>query len=1569
MPTPRSPILRVVSIVGVLLALIGAAFGPGGAGADPVRPGSPGDTAVRLDGAQGDPSIRLTGPVNVMLELTDAPSGAAYADARGRGASAPDAAQEARGQKVRVEGAQQTALGALRAAVPAARVTYRVQAAYNGIAVVVDAGDVARLRGLPGVKAVHVIPLLRRDNASSVPLIGAPTAWQGGGGLTGTGVRIGIIDTGIDYVHTNFGGSGSPADYAVASSAANNLPGTALPIGTGGAQLFPTAKVAGGYDFAGDAYDANAAGAAAIPVPDPNPQDCPSSRGGGHGSHVAGTAAGFGVNADGSTYTGGYTGGVPFDAMRIGPGVAPQAQLYALRVFGCAGSTALAIRAIDWATDPDGDGDPSDHLDVINMSLGSSYGTPDSADAVASDNAAAAGVLVAISAGNSGDVYYVSGSPGSAARALTVASSADSTDVVDGFDVSVALGGTTVFPATRSSAYPWLAQPPPPPAVPLPVTAPLYYPTTNQYGCSAWTGADAAAIAGRIVLVDWRKPGDVAFPCGSASRTNNATTAGARGIIMVDNTPTFETSILGNATIPALYSNSDTGTALKSGLTAGAPSPFAVTLSTAHFNRIKLVLPGRIDTLSSFTSRGPRLGDNALKPDIAAPGQSIFSTNSGTGSEGESLSGTSMAAPHMAGVLALLRQQHPTWSVEELKALAMNTATHDLTTGFNQAGARYGPARVGAGRVDVPNAIGGAVVAYLDDGSGRVGVSFGAVEVVGTRQLDKTVRVSNKGGAAATYTLGYDPRTAIPGVGYSFPDGATVTVPVGGAATFRVRLTADAAQMRNTRDGTVLGAQAGNPRQWLSEASGLLTLSPVGGGTTLRVPVHATARPASAMATAQAQLVFPSATGAANLNLTGQGVDTGTDYPTDITSVVTAMELAATSPRADLGAGVSELARDADLRAVGVTAARVGATNPSRVNNSTVYFGIVTHGNWSTPASEVEFDIYLDLDRDGTDDYVLYNTRLTGSDVFVTTLFNLRTGASAVQGFTNVFNANRPTAPFNTNVLVMPVNVTGTSAGLAFGSPNTRFDYRVATFSGSAPDLVDRTSVLTYDYANPGLDFQANGAGVPMYTDRPGDNLPATFNQAAYSANGSLGALLLHHHNATGSRAQILPVRLAQAIAFAPSATKTYGDAPFAVGATSSAGLPVAIGSLTPAVCTVDGANTVTIVAASTCTLRASAADNGIYAAASVEATIAIAKANQTIAFDPLPNRTHGDPAFTASATASSGLPVGVIAGPASVCAGSGNTITLTGPGTCTVTATQGGDANYNAAPSVARTFRVAAAAVPSPLPAPSFTVTVTTSGVGGVSPGGGTYAGTATFTAAPTGDSVFIGWTVDGAFVGFGNPLALPVTKARTVVATFAPRPAFGDVPTGAPDHEAITQLAARGIIRGFGDGTARPDAVLLRAQMAGLLVRTAGWDGESRTNPFRDRCDEAGGACIDPGLWNEVAILNFHNVARGYPDNVYLPRADVLHVQVISFITRTMVAKGYWNLVQTDDPGLYPDVPAASGHRLDLLTFVKYAGAVPGQPTDGPWADWDGPASRGWTASLLWQAYSSYYGTNRVP
>src|SRR5258708_12197551 len=147
-----------------------------------------------------------------------------------------------------------------------------------------------------------------------------------------------MLDTGIDYPHANFGGPGTVAAFNAATAASTAAADPTL-FGSG------APKVKGGYDLVGDAYDAGSTDPAHYtPVPDPNPLDC-----NGHGSHVAGTAAGFGVLANGTTYPGPYDATTPGNTFLIGPGVAPAADIYSFRVFGCSGSTLVVVDALDMA--------------------------------------------------------------------------------------------------------------------------------------------------------------------------------------------------------------------------------------------------------------------------------------------------------------------------------------------------------------------------------------------------------------------------------------------------------------------------------------------------------------------------------------------------------------------------------------------------------------------------------------------------------------------------------------------------------------------------------------------------------------------------------------------------------------------------------------------------------------------------------------------------------------------------------------------------------------------------------------------------------------------------------------------------------------------------------------------------------------------------------------------------------------------------------------------------------------------------------------------------------------------
>jgi hypothetical protein len=164
----------------------------------------------------------------------------------------------------------------------------------------------------------------------------------------------------------------------------------------------------------------------------------------------------------------------------------------------------------------------------------------------------------------------------------------------------------------------------------------------------------------------------------------------------------------------------------------------------------------------------------------------------------------------------------------------------------------------------------------------------------------------------------------------------------------------------------------------------------------------------------------------------------------------------------------------------------------------------------------------------------------------------------------------------------------------------------------------------------------------------------------------------------------------AQTITFPEITGKTYGNPPFGVTATSSSALPVALVSLTGAVCTSSGAS-VTLIAAGTCTLRASQAGDAHFAAATpVDRSFVVAKSSQTIAFAPLASRPLSNPPFTVAAVASSSLPVQFVSGTPSVCTVTGVTVTLVHAGDCRIDANQSGNANFNPAPAVSQAFTVA---------------------------------------------------------------------------------------------------------------------------------------------------------------------------------------------------------------------------------------------------------------------------------------
>jgi ABC-type Fe3+-hydroxamate transport system substrate-binding protein len=162
-----------------------------------------------------------------------------------------------------------------------------------------------------------------------------------------------------------------------------------------------------------------------------------------------------------------------------------------------------------------------------------------------------------------------------------------------------------------------------------------------------------------------------------------------------------------------------------------------------------------------------------------------------------------------------------------------------------------------------------------------------------------------------------------------------------------------------------------------------------------------------------------------------------------------------------------------------------------------------------------------------------------------------------------------------------------------------------------------------------------------------------------------------------------------QTITFGALSNRPYGTAPFTVSATASSGLTVTFYSQTPRVCTVSG-TTVTLAAVGTCSIEAAQAGNADYAAApTVSQSFQVTKGSQTIAFGALSNQPYGTAPFTVSATASSGLAVIFYSETSRVCTVSGSTVTLVAVGSCTIVATQPGNADYAAASPVDESFQV----------------------------------------------------------------------------------------------------------------------------------------------------------------------------------------------------------------------------------------------------------------------------------------
>ena len=1111
MTSSRSARSRACALagVGVLAATLTLGAGlpagatPGGLAEIPLAPATAGNGATPLP----DSVLSAEGPVDVFVQTRGDSALEVRTQKTDAGTSPSSASAAADETAARNAEVTERVSDDLERIDPDAEVLYTSTYSVPGVAVSADVDTLRQLAERADVEKIsRIVPqsieLPAADgatpaNGASDALTRAVNAWQQTG-RTGEDVTVAVVDTGVDYTHADFGGPGTTAAYQQA------LASTDAPR----PEWFDAAKYLGGWDFAGASYN-GAYGTPAydpVPRPDANPIDGP---GGNHGTHVAGTAVGLGVAADGRTFRGDYTA-LSSEGMRsqfsIGPGSAPEAGLIALKVFGDnGGSTSLTGAALEWIAQQVASGVS---IDVVNLSLGTNYGAIDDPDNDKLEVLVDAGVLPVVAAGNSGDVTDIAGSPGTTEGALTVAASASGAGLADGARATV--GDPAQNPAQTvqvqySQEFGW----------DFDVTARVtdLSDTTNADGCAAFSDADRQRVAGAIAWLEWN---DADVACGSKVRFDNAAAAGAVGVVLTSQSNSFEAGIAGNADIPGAQLVADATTALRPALEEGR---LTMELRSDLRRTIPVFDSTRVDTAASFTSRGTHGSiDDVLKPDVSAPGVSVVSAGNGSGTGLAVLSGTSMASPHAAGVAALVVQAHPDWSAERVKQQVMNTAAHDIVT-VGDDPRPYGPARVGVGRVDALAAVESGITLRSIENNELLSASFGVVNV-GAQPVreTRTVRVGNDGRDAATLDLRYAARTETPGVAYDVSP-ARVTVPAGGSVEVTLTLRIDdPAALRRTLDPTMQAQTGGAPRQYLADASGVLEATGPTGTYPVRLAVYAAPRPYSETRTEA--VAFDGATG--SLTLAGRGLDQGTGSER-YRSLVVPLILGATDPDDTFPAtSAQHTLESADILAVGASSTAPLMDDPS---SGVLTFGVQVDGEWARMSPLTWPMVQLDVNGDTRADFIVQVQPGDAGDVPVAMTLDAITGDVIEERPVNGLFGDQGTNVFDNTVVTMSTSLKalgytpGTTQTTVRYIAQTRSFYNPAFDGGYRSSLVDQTDAASIDVYAPPLSF--GDGGTAIFADAAGS--------IAVTRSGAEAprVLVLHLHGDGAARAEIVTPTIA----------------------------------------------------------------------------------------------------------------------------------------------------------------------------------------------------------------------------------------------------------------------------------------------------------------------------------------------------------------------------------------------------------------------------------------------------------
>ncbi len=893
------------------------------------------------------------------------------------------------------------------AVAPNGEVVASMQLATNAVVLRVDAADLPRLAADIAVSRVVEVANYQQDLSETVPYIGADTAHSFG--ARGQGVRIAVIDSGIDYTHAALGGPGTQAAYeaawaplppagapAIPTVAAGtgylvtDDPGTAADNG-----LFPSKKVIGGYDFVGERWPNSIppGGTAAVLEPDPDPIGAPDATTfGGHGTHVADIIAG-----------------------KIG--VAPGAKLYAVKACSapatsCSG-TAL-IQSMEFSLDPNGDGRIRDRVDIINMSLGSSYGQPFDDDlSFAVDNAAKVGVLSVISAGNSADKQFIIGSPAAASSALAVAQTEVPSSTLQLMELLAPVTGT------RGAVFqPWSA--------PLTATieGPVFYPAAaggRRIGCANAAGANPYApgeLAGRIVLVD---RGTCSF---SLKIANIAAAGGVLGIIgLITPEAPFGGAFGGGVqTIPGYMISQVDANVLRTNVASVRFSPA---------NNVSLA-----GTLASTSSRGPRFDDNIVKPEIGAPGASV-SADSGSFTATSAFGGTSGAAPMVTGAAAIIKAARPFLSARDIKQLLINTAETEVyqpSVGASVLPDQLAPiTRIGGGEVRVDRALFSPVIVsdVTGDAVSRVhgAMSFGYLDASKpSTTFTRKLEVENRSFFPLVYTvsptLRYQDDKDNGAVTMSVSPSRIVVHPFG-STKVTVKLTVDGTKLRNNL------MNAGS----LGNAIGPLTANEYDGYVVFKGLHHQVTMPWHILPRKSAEVVAKLAAGklpvvdplvgAGFVPLENKGVGDAQIF------AYSALGTGPDTPRGDRGEGLpNPTIRTAAVNTFLTPAGVLCSVNPNFVWE----FVFNMYERKALPVGTIH-EVDLDVNGDGLDDFAVINQDVGGVTSLadgrqVTAVINLNTGASIARFF----------AEHATNSSNLILRVCGSDMGLtqaAIGVPMT----------------------------------------------------------------------------------------------------------------------------------------------------------------------------------------------------------------------------------------------------------------------------------------------------------------------------------------------------------------------------------------------------------------------------------------------------------------------------------------------------------------------------------------------------